>query len=74
MEGNHTNPVKIIALSVFALVALYVLSIGPVVRFSNSPSPLLMRIYAPLIWLDNTFPTISYAITWYAELWERNSN
>jgi len=59
-------------LAAFALAALYFLSIGPVVRFAQPRhTSTVVRLYAPLSWLDNNCTPFSYALTWYVGFWER---
>lgn len=52
--------------------ALYILSIGPVLRFGNGPfqmSPTAQFIYQPLAGFMNCSPYAAAAVTWYVRLW-----
>ena len=69
-EERQRRPVTTIMLCMVGAFALYVLSVGPSVRFAKRPS-FLTRIYAPLEWLDNNCTPFSYALSWYVGLWER---
>ena len=63
----------------FVLFIVYPLSFGPVCRlwlaaFGSPPAPssawdLLVAIYAPLIYLGNTFPPVADFFLWYLGLW-----
>jgi TPR repeat protein len=52
--------------------ALYILSIGPALRFGNGPfqmSPTAMFIYQPLGAIMNCSPYAAAVVTWYVRLW-----
>lgn len=57
---------------VFAILFLYALSIGPVIRIAQSrsipPSTLLQQIYAPLFWICDHTP-LEYPMGWYLDFW-----
>lgn len=56
---------------------LYVLSIGPVLRFYVDPAARMdagewntyEKLYGPLIWLSNRSLPVSSALNWYVNLW-----
>ena len=65
------SPTKALILSVFVVLALYLLSVGPVMRLVLRDATLIrtfQRIYAPIIWLhENTF--LHDPLEWYVEMW-----
>jgi hypothetical protein len=56
---------------VFCLLALYVLSIGPVDKFvfygNKKSAPVLEGVYAPLIWAYDNNLIVHRFLTWYVE-------
>jgi len=59
---------------VILLPAVYVLSLGPAVRYYDGCSPAMQNaietVYAPLVWLhENTI--LEEPLRWYVELWDR---
>jgi hypothetical protein len=68
-EQQRTNPLKVILFSVFAVVALYVLSVGPAARYYRSSPPVrLLQFYAPLTWLADNTP-LGTPLRSYLDLW-----
>jgi hypothetical protein len=59
------SPYKISGLILFTVVALYVLSIGPVYKYSVYPPD---GFYAPIAWLHRK-TVLKKPLDWYLELW-----
>jgi hypothetical protein len=55
----------------FAFVAVYVLSAGPVTKYAvapgGRPGPVILGIYAPLIWVCGKSRLAERAMDWYVE-------
>ena len=58
---------KLACLVIFAVIALYVLSVGPVARFVDN-SPTVRAVYTPLEWIVND-TKLGGPIEWYLKLW-----
>ncbi len=68
-QGSAAVVVCILVL-VLLLPVLYVLSIGPVVRwYPDELPPWALVLYAPLVWLDENSEAFRYFANWYADLW-----
>ncbi len=68
-QGSGAVVVCILMLVVL-LPVLYVLSIGPLVRWYPNELPRWALVfYAPLIWLDENSEAFREFVTWYADLW-----
>ena len=58
----------------FVVVAMYVMSTGPVIRMlegpGGSPSPTVLAIYAPLVWMSEHSRRFESFMDWYVkEVW-----
>lgn len=69
------KPAHMVAMLLSALLVLYPLSTGPVIRnfyrhhTIEMPLPQAIRtFYAPLLWACR-FPPFGEALNWYGELW-----
>jgi hypothetical protein len=62
----------VIVLAIIVILALYVLSIGPVVwYFGEFPDrPLVTGFYAPLLWLGDCHPWFYEFLDHYAAWWQ----
>ena len=58
---------KLACIVVFAVIALYVLSVGPVVRFAGLTTT-VRSVYAPLEWIADETP-FGAPLEWYFDLW-----
>lgn len=65
--GIEESDMKIIV-AVLAAIMLYVLSIGPVVRYVQPTSNQFASFYAPLLWLHNN-TAFDAPLKWYLGLW-----
>jgi hypothetical protein len=59
---------KAACLIVFAVIALYFLSLGPVARFSPRNNPTVRVVYAPMEWIIDETP-FGGPVIWYLKLW-----
>ena len=71
-EPHHGGGIWL--LSVFAALAIYVLSVGPAMRYfmlgSFRPPPHVLRtVYTPLTLLGQKIPTVQQSFNWYVDLW-----
>lgn len=60
-ENNGRWAWAIVLAVVLALLILYALSVGPVVRYFPNSRPL----YFPLFWLSTRFKLLGGALSWY---------
>ena len=68
------NPRRMVAMVLVAILVVYPLSTGPVMRFyksrsQDSPPDTVVAIYLPLIWLCYNVPVAGEAFGWYIDLW-----
>jgi hypothetical protein len=67
-ERLRHSPVITAAFCFVAAFALYVLSVGPVVRYGGESSPMLTALYSPVAWMYHNTP-LDKPLEWYLELW-----
>jgi hypothetical protein len=75
MSSEPKRGVAITAMALFGALSLYVLSVGPVVRLSDSnklPSTFI-KIYNPLFWVAHN-TGLEEPLVRYVAWWLRNSN
>ena len=70
---SDESPASRAVLIFFAVIALYVLSIGPVARYGGyvETIPMWMQYpYFPLAWAVEHCNPVDKALDWYCDLWK----